>query len=72
MRIPQLLLGIREGAILYASLSFLKSHRGPSLRRLKWIATNVDAGFDERLVVRPPGTEVGIGFVVIPCRKSFW
>jgi hypothetical protein len=69
---PQLLLGIREGAILYVPLSFLKPHRGPSLRSLKWIAADKDAGFDERLVVRPPGAELGIGFVVIPCRKSFW
>jgi hypothetical protein len=68
-----LLLGIREGAILYVPLSFLKSHRGPSLRTSKWIATDEDAGFDERLVVGPPGTEIGIVFVVvIPYRKSFW
>src|SRR5580700_6189952 len=68
---PQLLLGIREGAILYAALPFLKSHRGPGLWRLKWTATDEDAGFDERLVVRPPGAEVRIGFVGSPCRKQF-
>src|SRR5712692_6863332 len=68
----QLLLGVGEGAILYAPLSFLKSHRSPCLRHFKWVAADVDAGLDESLVVRPPGAEVGIGFVAIPCRKSFW
>jgi len=69
---PELLLGIREGAILYTPLSILQSHRGPGLRGLQWIATDVDVGLDERFVVRPPRTEVGIIFVRIPCRKSFW
>ncbi len=45
-----------------APLPFLKSHRGPGLRRLKGIATDEDAGLDERLVVGPPGAEVRIGF----------
>src|SRR5271170_5422398 len=39
---PQLLLGIREGAILYTPLSILQSNRGPGLRRLQWTATDVD------------------------------
>jgi hypothetical protein len=67
-----LLLGIREGAILYTPLSILQSHRGPSLRGLQWIATDEDVGLDQRFVVGPPRTEVGIIFVRIPCRKSFW
>jgi predicted alpha-1,2-mannosidase len=40
---PQLLFGIREGATLYTPLSFLNSHRSPSLVSLKWIATDEDA-----------------------------
>src|SRR5437660_1717621 len=59
----QLLLGIREGAILNMPLSFLKSHRGPSLRSSKWSATDEDAGFLDCLVVGPPCTEVRIIFV---------
>src|SRR5271170_3877066 len=68
----QLLLCIREGAILYPPLSILQSHRGPGLRGLQWIAADVDVGFDERFVVRPPRAEVGIIVVRISCRKSFW
>ena len=67
---PQLLLGIRVGAILHAPLSFLESHRGPSLRHFKWIATDVDAGFDESLVVRPPRTDVGIGSSLFRVAKA--
>jgi hypothetical protein len=33
---------------------------------------DVDVGLDERFVVRPPRTQVGIIFVPMPCRKSFW
>src|SRR5580692_1753521 len=69
---PQLLFGLGEGAILHVPPSVFKSHRGPGLRRLKWIATDIHAGFYERLVVRPPGTKVRIVFVAIPCRKCFW
>ena len=61
-----------KGAILYAPLSFLQPHRGSSLRGFKRIAAYVDTGLDESLVVCPPGTEVGIGLVVVPYRKSFW
>jgi hypothetical protein len=39
---------------------------------LQRLAPDEDAGFYDRLVVRPPGTEVRIGFVRIPCRKSLW
>src|SRR5258708_5509754 len=62
----QLLLGIREGAILHASLSVLKSYGGASLRHLKWIAANVDAGLNKSLKVRPPRADIGIGVVVVP------
>src|SRR5580693_5769329 len=68
----QLLLSIREGAILYTPLSVLQSHRGPGLRGLQRTASDEDVGLDERLVVGPPRTEVGIIFVGIPCRKSLW
>src|ERR1700687_2787083 len=60
---PQLLLSIREGAILYTPLSLLQSHRGSSLRGLQWTATDEDVGLDERFVVGPPRTEIGIIFV---------
>jgi hypothetical protein len=66
----QLHLGISEGTILYAPFPFLKSDRDRILRHFKGIAANVYAGVDESLVVRPPGAEVGIGFVAIPCRKA--
>src|SRR5258708_40057073 len=69
---PELLLGVGEGAILYAPLSFLKPHRCPRLRHFKGIAADVDVGLDQSLVVRPPSTGVRVGSVVIPCRKSFW
>jgi hypothetical protein len=67
---PKLLLGIREGAILYAPLSFLKSHCGSSLRHFKRIASDIGAGFDESLMVCPPRTGVGIGSVALSRGKS--
>ena len=68
---PQLLLGVSEGAILYAPLSFLKPHCRSRLRHLKRIASEVGAGFDERLMVRAPSTGVWVGSVAVPRRKRF-
>src|ERR1700722_2357570 len=68
---PQLLLGIREGAILYAPLPFLQSHWGSTIRRFKRLAGEVGAGFDESLMIRTPRTGVGIGSIAFPRRKSF-
>jgi hypothetical protein len=67
---PQLLFGIREGAILCTPLSFLNSHRSPSLGSIKWIATDEDAGLYECLCSTPARTEVGIGFVVFRAAKA--
>jgi hypothetical protein len=39
---------------------------------LQWTATDEDADLDERFVVGPPRTEVGIIFVRLPRRKNFW
>jgi hypothetical protein len=67
----QLFLGVGERPILYTPPSLLESHRSRSLGTMKWSATDEDAGFDERLVVRPPGTKVDIVVIGSPCRKSF-
>src|SRR5579863_357936 len=68
---PQLLLGVGEGAILYAPLSFFDPNRGPCLRHLQWITGDVDASLDQGLVVCAPSTGVGVSPVVVSCRKSF-
>src|SRR4029077_18029223 len=68
---PQLFLGIRKGAILYAPLSFLEAHRGCRLRHLKRIASDVGAGFDESLMVGPPSARVRVSSVAVPAGKSF-
>src|ERR1700730_8667802 len=67
----QLLLRLRVGPILHAALSLLKTYGRSRLRRFKSIGSDVDAGLDERLVVRPPSAEMRIAIVVLPHRKLF-
>src|SRR5262249_56809733 len=62
---------IGEGAILHAPPSFLKTHRRPGLGQFKRIAADVDAGLDQRLVVSPPGAEIGIAVVVFSDGEGF-
>ena len=58
----QLLLRVSVRTVLHAPLSFPKAHRSSCLRHFQWIAADVDAGLDERLVVSPPGAEMRIGY----------
>jgi hypothetical protein len=70
MNPPNCSLRVGEGAVLYAPLSFLKSYGGRCLRCFQWIAAEIDVGLDESLVVSPPSTDVGGGFVVVACSQN--
>src|SRR5258708_12432825 len=56
---------------MHAALTLLKPYGRASLRRFKSVGADVDAGVDERLVVRPPSAEMRIAIVVLPHRKLF-
>src|SRR5262249_24602522 len=58
-------------ALLYATLSFPKTHCGSCLGQLKRIGADVNSGLYKRLVVSPPGAEMGMVIVIVPHRKLF-
>jgi transposase len=51
-------------------LTFLQAHGGSNLRYFKRIGSPVAAGFDERLMVCPPGYGVEVASGAFPCRKG--
>jgi hypothetical protein len=53
-----LFLGVSVRRILHTPLFFLDPYRRSGFRYFKGIATDVDAGLDESLVVSPPSAEV--------------
>src|SRR5262249_24536384 len=66
----QLLFRVGVRAILHAPLSFPYPHGSSCCRHLQWFAADVNASLKQRLVVGPPGTNVGIVLVVVAARSK--
>src|SRR5438067_12756427 len=62
----QLFFGVSVWAVLHAAFSVLNLYSGSRFRHLQRIASDKNAGLDERLVICAPGAGVGVASITFP------
>src|SRR5215472_17234281 len=67
----ELLFRVGVRAVLYAAFSFLDAHGRSCLGDFQCIASDVNAGLDQSLVISAPSSKMRMGVIVLPHLKLF-